>query len=147
MSNDNARLACFDKLSKQAPKDTKSNAVKKAQAEKSSSQALAKEVTKAQTATNNQVSQKDQVESFGLVKKIEPKDKVTKIVTNIKGITKNPYGKLVVTLDNGQVWRQIGDANLRLKPGQQVYVEEGALGSFFLGKESLNTRIRVKRSK
>ena len=60
---------------------------------------------------------------------------------------KTPYGKLIITLETGQVWRQTNSTSLRLKPGQEVYVEEGALGSYFLGKESSNKRIRVKRLK
>ena len=86
------------------------------------------------------------MKNFGLDKVIEPKDKVEKITSVISAIQKTPYGKLIVTLESGQVWRQTNNTTLRLKRGQEVYVEEGALGSYFLGKESSNKRIRVKRS-
>lgn len=74
-------------------------------------------------------------------------DAVDKIYANIQSIKKNARKRWVVTLDNGQVWYQTGNDSLSLKQGQTVYVERGALGAFYMSRDDVNRRIRVKRSK
>jgi hypothetical protein len=160
---DNAvRLACYDKLAvKYAEKNIK-NDLHVTKVDKPNSKTLTPAAiapakspatppvsvsTEKRAPTNDYVSHEDQVKRFGLSKVIEPEEKVEKITSVITSVQKTPYGKLIITLETGQVWRQTNSTSLRLKPGQEVYVEEGALGSYFLGKESSNKRIRVKRSK
>lgn len=147
-ANNTARLACYDTLTLPSEKHHIPS-----QAGNSSPPAkpIADTASKTQSASSadsaaSTVTRESQVKNFGLAKVIEPQDKVEKITSLVSAVQKNPYGKLIVTLESGQVWRQTNSTTLRLKPGQEVYVEEGALGSYFLGKESSNKRIRVKRS-
>jgi len=56
-------------------------------------------------------------------------------------------GLMVLTLDNGQIWKQIRpDSLFRLKAGEKVKVQPAALGSFLLsGPSKRSTRVsRVK---
>lgn len=71
-------------------------------------------------------------------------DKLTSAVANVMA---DPYGKLTVTLNNGQVWKQSDSTRIKLDSGDTVTVERAALGSFMLSKEGQNKRIRVKRVK
>ncbi|MFT4941901.1 MAG: hypothetical protein ACI88A_004972 [Paraglaciecola sp.] len=139
-----ARLTCFDKL---APplKPSESDSVSKATAKKTlppvpeiSEVSIKKQQAKAESNTK-------QVEEFGLANKPAPHGKLNKVVAIITNVSKDPYGKLIISLDNQHVWKQSDGDRFRLKIGEQVYVEEGALNSFFLSKESVNKRIRVKR--
>lgn len=141
-TNSTARLACYDSLSLT---NDRQQAVTKAQDQLASTKPAPAATHKAQQTPQPEASRENQVKNFGLDKVIEPKDKVEKITSVVSAIQKTAYGKLIVTLESGQVWRQTNNTTLRLKPGQEVYVEEGALGSYFLGKESSNKRIRVKR--
>jgi hypothetical protein len=61
-------------------------------------------------------------------------------------IGRRPYGDLVVTLDNGQVWQQaeVTDTSVRLKTGDTVTIRKAALGSFVLLAPSRMT-LRVRR--
>jgi polyhydroxyalkanoate synthesis regulator phasin len=52
----------------------------------------------------------------------------------------------VVTLDNGQVWRQIDTGNLRLSEGDDVIIRKAAFGSFMMQKPGSKRSVRVKRS-
>ena len=70
-----------------------------------------------------------------------------KIYAEIVDIKKNARKRYILTLSNGHVWNQADNESLRLKVGQTIYVERGALGAFYLSKDSVNRRIRVKRSK
>ncbi len=160
---DNAvRLACYDKLAVKYAEENIKNDLHVTKVITPNSNAATPPVTtptKSPTTppvsvstekrppADDYASRDDQVKRFGLSKVIEPQEKIEKITSVITSVQKNPYGKLIITLETGQVWRQTNSTSLRLKPGQEVYVEEGALGSYFLGKESSNKRIRVKRSK
>jgi hypothetical protein len=54
-------------------------------------------------------------------------------------------GELVVTLDNGQVWRQIQAAEYPLKPGDHVEIDVAALGSYRLWTPSTRRATKVTR--
>ncbi|WDE05476.1 hypothetical protein SG34_000560 [Thalassomonas viridans] len=57
------------------------------------------------------------------------------------------YGKLALTLTNGQVWHQTDNNKLLLEAGDKVELMEGMLSAIYLRKDGLNKRIRVKRIK
>jgi hypothetical protein len=70
-------------------------------------------------------------DKFGKREDKPPKEKaLTATVTEVRS---KPYGELVVTLDNGQVWSEIAaNSGLRVKVGDQVRIEPGALNSYLL---------------
>lgn len=51
----------------------------------------------------------------------------------VTNVATKPYGELVVTLDNGQVWYEIQtNSGIRVKAGDPVVIKAGALNSFIL---------------
>ena len=52
---------------------------------------------------------------------------------------------MLVTLDNGQVWKQVDASNLRLRVGDTVDIERASLGSFMLRKKGSKRSMRVSR--
>lgn len=48
-------------------------------------------------------------------------------------------------LDNGQVWREVGDSRMRFKEGRKVTITEGILGSYDLKMEGYNKIVKVRR--
>lgn len=74
---------------------------------------------------------------------IEQIDEIQAIVTDVR---KSATRKLTVTLDNGQIWRQLDSQRLRLKSGEAVIVRKASLGSYLLEKRSGSRSIRVKRA-
>ena len=85
--------------------------------------------------------------SFGQENKRRTEDLIVQIRAITTKVEKALRGELIITLDNGQVWRQTDKHRFRLKKGQVVIIKRGALGSFFIGKENANKRIRAKRVK
>lgn len=56
-------------------------------------------------------------------------------------------GLMVLTLDNGQIWKQVRpDSAFRLKAGEKVRIQPAALGSYLLSGESKRST-RVSRVK
>jgi quercetin dioxygenase-like cupin family protein len=85
-------------------------------------------------------------DDFGLprVKKVDPDEKIYMTITKV---SEGPRGKLKFTFDNGQVWKQSDSASINIKEGDVVYIERGAIGSFWLSQDSIKKRIRVKRDR
>ena len=48
-------------------------------------------------------------------------------------------------LDNGQVWREVGDSHMRFKEGRKVTITEGFLSSYDLQMEGYSKIVKVKR--
>ena len=74
---------------------------------------------------------------------IEQINEIQAIVTDVR---KSATKKLTVTLDNGQIWRQLDSQRLRLKSGEAVIVRKASLGSYLMEKQSGSRSIRVKRA-
>lgn len=89
---------------------------------------------------------KEPASEFGLEAK-KKTNQVDKIYGEVVEVAKSPYKKMIITLADGQVWRQTDNTSLRIREGDQVYVERGALGSFYLSKDSAKKRLKVKRTK
>jgi len=63
----------------------------------------------------------------------------------ITRLQQSGYDKVLITLDNGQVWQQVDASSLRLKVGDDVMIERAALGSFMLKKKGSKRTMRVSR--
>lgn len=74
---------------------------------------------------------------------IEQIDHVEAVVTEVR---KSATRKLLVTLDNGQIWRQLDSQTLHLKSGESVTIRKASLNSFLMRKKSGSRSIRVKRA-
>ncbi len=94
-------------------------------------------------------------EKFGLrgdlkqekAKKAPELQELEQLQAQVTKVAAKPYGELVVTLENGQVWNEIqANSGTRVKAGDQVTIKSGALGSFLLvapnGRSTKVTRVR-----
>ncbi|WP_346836748.1 hypothetical protein [Microbulbifer sp. SAOS-129_SWC] len=74
----------------------------------------------------------------------EAPDTLNAAITNIQS---GAYNKLIITLSNGQVWRQIDSHRVHWDSGDQVQVERAMFGSFRMKPADGGRTIRVKRIK
>ena len=77
----------------------------------------------------------------------ERREELKEITAKVTEVGARPHGELVVTLDNGQVWAErTVNAKIKVKVGDTVKIEAGALGSFLLiapnGRSSKVSRVR-----
>ncbi|MBB1440448.1 hypothetical protein H5202_17555 [Shewanella sp. SG41-4] len=86
------------------------------------------------------------VDDFGLQKKVI-EDEVEKIYSEVISVKKDALGAFVITLSNGQVWKQSNSKYYKIKKGQRIFIETGALNSFLLGSDERNATTRVRRLK
>lgn len=127
ISNDTQRLACFDQLSASITSASAQVGV------------AATAATPAAAAATESA-----VDRFGA----KPKDVVNEpdeIKLTVASIAKSPRGALIITFENGQVWRQAEVERFSLYPGSKVIIKKAALGSFLLQVEGQGRLTRVKR--
>lgn len=93
------------------------------------------------------VAAEDDFGRRGELRKEDERVEPSEVTGSVAAVSRGPDGRLVVTLENGQVWREISpNASVRLQTGDTVRIERGSLGSFLLvapNKRSTKvTRIR-----
>jgi len=71
--------------------------------------------------------------------------KIDQIQARVVKVTKSSYKKLTVTLEGGQIWRQLDSKPMLIRKGDVVLIRAAKLGSFLMQKQSANGSIRVKR--
>jgi hypothetical protein len=133
--DDPRRLRCFDAVVAGLRTAPASAAVPSAPAQ----------VAAPETATPA-ASAEDRFGARGELKR-ETHGELSEISGTVTAVSTKPYGQLVVTLDNEQVWAEIAaGSKLKLKPGDRVKIERGALGSYVLitanGRSSKVARAR-----
>ncbi|MGE6648732.1 hypothetical protein ACQKE0_05580 [Shewanella colwelliana] len=137
------RLVCYDNLAqsvKQVSPVTQVAAPVSKPAPVSSQAPTAAVVATPVVATAPQSAE----DNFGKVYK-EEKEEIDKLYLTVKSVSKDPRGTLKISFENGQVWKQNDSRRFKIKAGETVYIETGALGSFLLGRDDSNSTIRVKR--
>ena len=81
---------------------------------------------------------------FGLPNELTA-DNIKKLYMTITKLKEGPRERLIFTFNNGQVWRQTDYERFNADVGDVVYVERGAIGSFWLSGDNVRKRIRVRR--
>ena len=87
-------------------------------------------------------------DDFGLPEPTEPAE-LRRRTGTVVAASRDPYGKLTLTLDNGQVWKQKEMRSFDLPPiadGEpRVTIWKGRLGGYSLKLEGRSKAIQVKR--
>lgn len=137
------RLICYDKLAESVKADTIST-----QAIPATVATVAVPTTAAAiVATAPQAPAAKIADNFGMEAKRVQENTVDKIYLEIQSIAEDAYGDIKVTFTNGQVWKQTDGRKYNVKQGETVYIEKAALGSFLMGTDDRNAKVRVKRLK
>ncbi len=134
VENDFNRLLCYDNIMAGKPL---SKPVTTSQSLKDAAPASIAESKNTAKAKN---------EDFGLEHKEAAKDNDDEITAVISSIEEAPYGELIINLENGQQWRQVGSDSIRLRANDTVEITRGMFNSFLLKKAGYNRSIRVKRT-
>lgn len=137
------RLICYDKLAESVKADTIST-----QTIPTTVATVAVPTTAAAiVVTAPQAPAAKIADDFGMEAKRVQENTVDKIYLEIQSIAEDAYGDIKVTFTNGQVWKQTDGRKYNVKQGETVYIEKAALGSFLMGTDDRNAKVRVKRLK
>ena len=140
------RLVCYDQLAqKQADKTSVSGKERQAKGNNHGQQVAEQARKKGQQKRSENGKSSEQ--RFGLEhKNAKDMDEIEKLIVNGASRRQDPYGNWIITLDNGQVWKQTESVGyFSWKEEDTYYIERGALNSFFFGREGANRRFRVTR--
>ncbi|WP_404341901.1 hypothetical protein [Pseudoalteromonas mariniglutinosa] len=142
VENDFNRLLCYDNVmaGKALTKPTTKQVIESAPNKTANPMA----VTAPKRPSEQIVKNKN--DDFGLEHKDVAKENDDHIIAVVKSVKEAPYGELIIALENGQQWRQVGSDSLRLKSKDSVVIQRGMFNSFLLKVEGQSRSIRVKRT-
>ncbi|MEE4210423.1 MAG: hypothetical protein V2I43_14310 [Parvularcula sp.] len=174
MTDDRARLACFD----EAVRPLRESALAEAAARDRTEQARADEArlraaerdleaarreaeearnraraAEAALAAKEAAEESTERQRFGSrFDSKEREEEIKEISGGVESVTFDPYGMVTVTLENGQVWEQLDADSRKLSTfdadrAEDATVERGILGSYRMRLEPLGKSIRVRRVK
>lgn len=137
------RVACYDEIvDSYFPKDaSEGRQTAKSSESKLPESAETSAVPDAQSLFGTSDAEANRIIETSLA--IEQLSEIEAIVADVR---ESATKKLTVTLDNGQIWRQLDSQSMPLKSGETVIIRKASLGSFFMEKKSGSRSIRVKRA-
>lgn len=85
-------------------------------------------------------------EIFGRTRasKGDRQSEVNVLIQKVESSLVDPYDHFIITLENGQVWRQV-EGRLKVKTGDTVSIQKTVAGGFFLQLNGEGRRVRVRR--
>ncbi len=148
------RLVCYDKVMKQlnggvtVTKKSEPVAVRPTQPIVSNAPTPLRPTTNKAVVVQQPQSKED---SFGQehIQRAESQDisDTDEINVTVASVKRGPRDNLIITLQNGPIWRQSDGEYMKLSSGDEVKLSKGILGAIYLNKTGQNKKIRVKRKK
>lgn len=136
IAEDAARLACYDRLAKAQAVPAKPEAAPPAPGPASPGVA---------EPTPEELFGHDPATSEAMVREAAGIGRVDEIRSRVAAVRSAPDGKLVLTLDNNQVWAQLDSPAPGVAPGAEVSIRRAAFGSYLLSVAGTPRGIRVRR--
>lgn len=144
IESDNGRLVCFDKLVQSSAKQS----IVAATAATAATAVTAVTAVVPSIGDSKTVEQK-KVDDFAKedLKKTKEEQGPSSIFATVTKVNKSLKGQWIIYFENGQKWQQTNTARIKLKIGNKVRLEKGALGAVYLYRENSHRSIKVKRLK
>ena len=135
ISDSNQRLACFDSFF-----------VEKPSVETQVAASAVPSVSVPVEQVNSIPSEEEVISKFGsLTPEKKVSDELESIALTVSKVVLTQRKRQVFYFTNGQVWENRTNKALRIKQGDIGIIKRGALSAFYLSKEGVRGRVRVKR--
>ncbi len=160
IESDEARLACYDERfgrsdagdqvppsAVEATADVAAAPEPAATAEPAaeSAPAVAPAPEAAPKASGEQLFGKSSDETSAAIAEAAGVEDVSSITASATSVASDPYGKITISLDNGQRWRQVRAERFDVSVGDEVVIRRAVFGSFTLQRKSGGRKTKVRR--
>ncbi len=150
-AQDDARLACYDAL-EATPAGAAAAGARGAESPVSAAAASAAAPAVAAipaapiaTPSPEELFGKDAVQSDEMVRKAAGIGSLDSLRLKVASVRTDPYGKAVLTFENGQVWSQLDSPPARIKVGETVEIRRATMGCCLLIRDAGGRSVRVRR--
>ncbi len=135
-----ARLACYDRVVDRAREDITPGAPEAAPRASSLEPTTADE-----QSLRERLFGRPPAESARALRKSYGVEAPQEIASKVAAAERGGDRMLQITLENGQIWRQVEYTSFALRTGDSVEIEAGLAGSYYLRRNAKGRSIRVKR--
>lgn len=137
------RLRCFDAIEQAKPVAETPSELQRTDSQTAPRVVPSRPATSATRATAPQQAAAAADDDFGKsAPKEQQKDRIYATVTLVE---QEKSGHLVITFDNGHIWRQVNSQYYPIEEGETHYIRRAVLGSFLMGSDRNNRTTRVRR--
>ena len=160
IAEDSARLACYDALADDAGRSASGNPAAAAAAPAAAGQPVTAPASPAAArppavpanaskaaATPEELFGRNAKQSQDIALRATGASQIDHMDARVSSVRPDANGKLVLALENGQVWSQLDSTRLLIKAGEEVRIRRALLDSYLLTPAKGGTAIRVRRSK
>lgn len=152
LPDDDARLICYDAAVDRSRQSTYSSPAPASESPPTAAPAepAAAPGAAAATAATGTLTQEDLFGKTGdeverTVEEATGSERIDSLSATVTRLQQYAYDKVLITLDNGQIWKQVDTSSLRLRVGDAIDIERASLGSFMLRKQGSKRSMRVSR--
>jgi hypothetical protein len=152
LPDDDARLICYDAAVDRSRQSTYSSPAPASESPPAAAPAepAGTPGTAAAAAATGTLTQEDLFGKTGdeverTVEEATGDQRIDSLSATVTKLREYAYNKVLITLDNGQVWKQVDTSSLRLRVGDAIDIERASLGSFMLRKQGSKRSMRVSR--
>jgi len=154
IDSDDARLRCYDEVAERSaakelgPQSSAVDQDTPAPAADPSSVAhrdIAAAASTAPAATPKELFGRSAEDTSAIIADAAGVEEINKLEARAVSVTRDPYGRFVVLLDNQQRWRQVGSERFQIKAGDEIEIRRAALGSFWLQRRAGGRKTKVRR--
>lgn len=99
----------------------------------------------AQASSPSPETSADPTATFGAPKVVETQEP-QELIAEVARIERTPYGKLILYLENGQVWQQLDSRRSTIRAGDTIRIRVTLSGAYQLNKREGGSSIQVRRT-
>jgi hypothetical protein len=142
IADDAARLACYDRLASEAAGAPESGPVDDVAARADAAQSPS---PAGPPPTPEDLFGRDAVAAEQIVRETAGIGRLDAMTGRVAELRRDPEGNLLLTLEGGQVWRQVDGPAPRLAIGDDIRIRRAAFGSYLLAAPGTTRTFRVRR--
>ncbi|GAK34197.1 hypothetical protein JCM17846_30070 [Iodidimonas nitroreducens] len=143
ITQDAARLACFDRIALDASRiemSDRSQTLDRQMPPPKDDTQSSKESNKAERQSDDSQSQEDR---FGFAPRPEPGQSDEERSMTVESAEKTLRGQWIIRMENGQIWQQVDTERLsRIKGGLKADIEKGVMSNFIMTIDGRSFRVK-----
>ena len=145
IESDDARLKCYDEGSERVIAKNPESLSSVADQEMPAPLTNPSMISTTPAATPEQKFGQSADEMTAIIAELSGDEEVNETIAIVTSARQDGYGRIIMSLDNQQRWRQIRKERFEVKVGDEIIIRKAVLGSFSMQRRSGGRKTKVRR--